>query len=93
MGCYDNVMVISETSLDEPGAFQLKYWAQGVGNVQVGYKGDDPTAELLELVDVIQLTPDGIANLRERALALEESAYQHSKRAYGKTQPCFPREK
>ena len=93
MGCYDNVMVISETSLEEVGVFQLKYWAQGVGNIQVGFKGDDPTAELLELVDVMQLGSDGIADLRENALELEASAYKHSKNTYGKTEPCFPSEK
>ncbi len=92
MGCYDNVMVISETSMEEIGVFQLKYWAQGIGNIQVGYRGDDPTAELLELVDVMQLGPDGMAKLREDALALEASAYTHSKNTYGKTEPCFPLE-
>jgi len=93
MGCYDNVMVISETSLEEEGIFQLKYWAQGVGNIQVGYKGDDPSAELLELVDVLKLGSEGIADIREKALELEASAFKQSKRVYGETEPCFPREK
>jgi hypothetical protein len=92
MGCFDNVMVISETSLEEEGIFQLKYWAQGTGNIQVGYKGDDPTGELLQLVDVMQLGPDGIADLREKAFELEASAYRHSRNVYGETEPCFPRE-
>ena len=93
MGCYDDVLVISETSEEEVGIFQLKYWAQGVGNIQVGFKGDDPSSELLELVDVMQLGADGITNLREKALALEASAYKHSKNVYGKTEPSFPRDK
>ena len=93
MGCYDNVLVVSETSLEEVGIFQLKYWAQGVGNVQVGFKGDDPSSELLELVDVMQLGSEGIANLNEKALELEASAYKHGKKFYGKTEPCFPRDK
>jgi hypothetical protein len=93
MGCYDNVMIVSETSLEEVGIFQLKYWAQGVGNIQVGFKGDDPSSELLELVDVMQLGPDGIAELRKNALELEASAYKHGKKFYGDTKPCFPREK
>jgi hypothetical protein len=89
MGCYDNVLVISETSLDEPGAYQLKYWAQGVGNIQVGFKGDDPTQELLELVDVMQLGADGLAEIREKALELEKQAYEHrrSRKVYGQTPP------
>ena len=93
MGCYDDVMVISETSLEEVGIFQLKYWAQGVGNIQVGFKGDDPSSELLELVDVMQLGSDGIETLRAKALELEASAYKHSKNVYGNTEPCFTREK
>jgi len=93
MGCYDNVMVVAETSLEEVGIFQLKYWAQGVGNVQVGFKGDDPSSELLELVDVMQLGKEGIAKMRRSALKLEASAYKHSKKVYGNTEPCFPRSK
>ena len=93
MGCYENVLVIAETSLEEVGIFQLKYWVQGVGNVQVGFKGDDPSSELLELVDVMQLGPEGIAEMRTSALELEASAYKHSKKVYGKTEPCFQREK
>ena len=93
MGCYDDVMVISETSLEEVGIFQLKYWAQGVGNIQVGFKGDDPSSELLELVDVMQLGSDGIETLRAKALELEASAYKHSKNVYGNTEPCFTRKK
>jgi len=93
MGCYENVMVVSETSLEEVGIFQLKYWAQGVGNVQVGYRGDDPSSELLELVDVMDVGNEGLAKMRESALELEASAYKHSKKVYGKTEPCFVRDK
>ena len=90
MGCYDDVLVISETSEDEPGIFQLKYWVQGVGNVQVGFKGDDPSQELLELVDVLQLGKDGLADIREKALELEKNAYSRkkSKKVFGPTSPC-----
>jgi hypothetical protein len=41
----------------------------------------------------MQLGPDGIAELRKNALELEASAYKHGKKFYGKTEPCFPREK
>ncbi|MCB0560684.1 MAG: hypothetical protein H6573_12085 [Lewinellaceae bacterium] len=93
MGCYDNVMVIKETSEEEPGIFQLKYWARGVGNVQVGFKGDDPSAELLELVDVIQLKGDNLLEMREQALALEKAAYERkvNKKVYALTKPCVVR--
>lgn len=90
--CFDDVLVISETSLDEPGAFQLKYWAQGVGNIQVGFKGDDPNQELLELVDVLELGQDALADLRNQAIEMEKEAYEHrrTRRVYGQTPPCEP---
>ncbi len=90
MGCYDNVLVISETSEEEPGVYQLKYWAQGVGNVQVGYKGDDPSQELLELVDVIQLEGENLKKMRESALKLEAAAYERrsNRKVYHMTEPC-----
>ncbi len=93
MDCYDNVLVISETSEEEPGIYQLKYFAQGVGNVQVGFKGDDPSQELLELVDFQVLGPDGIAELREQALKLEKTAYERkgNRKVYHKTPPCTVR--
>ena len=90
--CFDDVLVISETSLDEPGAYQLKYWAQGIGNVQVGFKGDDPNQELLELVDYMKLGDDALEDLREKALQMEEEAYEHrrTRKVYGQTPPCEP---
>jgi hypothetical protein len=36
--CYENVLVTEEFNPDEPGAFQLKYYASGVGNVRVGWR-------------------------------------------------------
>src|SRR2546422_486457 len=35
--CFEDVLVIAETSTGEPGAQQLKYYAHGVGNVRVGW--------------------------------------------------------
>ncbi len=34
-----------------PGAFQLKYYARGVGNISIGWTGDDPNKETMDLVD------------------------------------------
>ena len=41
-GCYDGVKVTEESSEDEPGALQHKYYAPGVGGVRVGWVGNDP---------------------------------------------------
>ena len=87
--CYEDVLVIAETSQSEPGAQQLKYYARGVGNVRVGWRGaGEKTKETLELVRVEQLDARGLADVRAKALELERSAYQRSKAVYGTTPPA-----
>lgn len=90
-GCYDDVLVIVETSSSEPDAEQLKYYARGVGNVRVGWRGaGEKTQEVLELVRVEQLDAAALAEVRANALALERSAYQRSKAVYARTPPAEP---
>jgi hypothetical protein len=87
--CYDDVLVIAETSQSEPDAHQLKYYARGVGNVRVGWRGaGEKTKETLELVRVEQLSAAALAEARTRALELERSAYQRSKTVYAHTPPA-----
>lgn len=87
-GDYDDVLVIRESTKDEPNAFQLKYFARGIGNVRVGWMGDkEKKQEVLELVKVTQLDPKELAHVRMGALKLEKSAYKNSKNLYGKTMP------
>jgi len=86
-GCYEDVLVISETSRSERGAFQLKYYAPVVGNILVGWTGADRTQETLELVQILQLGPEEFAQARARALELEASAYERSKDVYVHTPP------
>ena len=86
--CYEDVLVIAESSLDEPDAFQLKYYAPGVGNVQVGWRGADETQEELELVDIVQLNSKTLENAREEALKMEERAYKISQDVYAHTSPA-----
>jgi hypothetical protein len=85
--CYKDVLVTREFAVDEPNAFQLKYYAPGVGNVRVGWRGDDVTRETLELVSVAQLSPETMAEIRAKVLALEKRAYENSKDVYGTTAP------
>jgi hypothetical protein len=88
MNCYEDVMVIAEGSEEEGDAKQLKYWAKGVGNVKVGWMGEEEkTQEVLELVDVIELGVEGLTKIREEAIELEKSAYERSKDVYGLTSP------
>lgn len=88
-GCYDDVLVIAETSESEPDAQQLKYYARGVGNVRVGWRGaGEKTKETLELVRVEHLDAAALATARAKALELERSAYQRSKTVYAHTPPA-----
>jgi hypothetical protein len=86
--CYTDVVVIDETSEDEPGAHQYKYYATGVGNIGVGFGGEDESQETLELVESTQLDMAGLAKVRQEALELEKSAYATSTEVYAQTQPA-----
>ncbi len=89
-GCYEDVLIMDEFSEEEPGAFQQKYYAPGVGNVQVGWRGEDPNMETLELIEVVTLSEDELSEARSAAFELEESAYEHSPDLYGETPPLEP---
>jgi hypothetical protein len=87
-GCYEDVLVIVETSKEEPDAQQFKYWARGVGNVRVGWGGEgEKTQEILELVKIVELSPEDMAEVRKKAMELEKHAYQISKDVYAHTPP------
>ena len=84
--CYDDCIVISETSQAEAAvdAHQLKHYARNVGNVYVGWRGTgEKTKEVLELVKFEQLDAKGLAAARAKALELEASAYKNSPDLYG----------
>lgn len=86
--CYEDVLVIQEWDPSEPGAFQHKYYASGVGNVRVGWAGpNEDEKETLALTEVRQLDPTALEDVRQEALRLEERAYRISKRVYGGTPP------
>lgn len=87
---YKDVLVIKETSLEEEAndAFQLKYYAAGAGNIKVGLMGTgEKGREALELTRVEKLDAQEMNVVREKALALEKSAYKRSRTVYAKTDP------
>jgi len=86
-GCFTGVQVMAEFSAEEPGAQQLKYYAPGVGLVRVGFTGNDPTKETLQLVKVVRLGPKAMADARAAALKQERNAYKVSKNVYARTTP------
>lgn len=85
--CYENVLITEEFSQSEPNAFQVKYYAPGVGNIKVGWRGDDATHEELELTELTILTSVELAEVHTRALELEAHAYEISKEVYDQTIP------
>ena len=86
--CYRDVLVTEEFSRSEPEAFQVKYYASGVGVVQVTWRGADATREELELVEFIQLNPEALERVRTEALEFEKHAYLISREVYDETPPA-----
>jgi hypothetical protein len=89
--CYQDVLVVAETSAAEKDSEQLKYYARGVGNIYVSWRGSgEKTKETLELVKLEKLGPKALAEMRAKALMLEKSGYRNSKAVYGTTPPAEP---
>jgi hypothetical protein len=89
--CYEDALVIEEFTLVEPDALQLKYYARGIGHVRVGWRGEDAQQEELELIELVQLDPEAMTEVRTAVLDLEKHAYEISKDVYGHTPPVEPR--
>jgi hypothetical protein len=88
VGCYENVLVTEEFNPDEPDAYQLKYYAPGVGNVRVGWRGKkEEEKETLKLTDYRHLSPEALAKVRRDAMEMDQRAYKRSE-AYQGTQPA-----
>jgi hypothetical protein len=86
--CYENVLVMEEFERRKPGAFQLKYYAPGVGGVRIGWRGPkEEEKEELALVDLVQLSSEDLADVRQHVLELENRAYRIAKDVYGDTAP------
>jgi hypothetical protein len=90
-GCYDHVLVTAEYNPDDLDAYQLKYYAPGVGPVRVGWAGAlEKDQEVLELVTITMLTEEVSAKVRQTVLDMEKRAYELNKDVYGTTEPAKP---
>jgi hypothetical protein len=87
-GCYQDVLVTDEWDAADPAARQRKYYARGVGNIRVGWAGQDEEQEVLSLVNLASLGPQAMAEVRTETLKLEQRAYKLSKHLYGRTAPA-----
>jgi hypothetical protein len=76
-GEFDDVVVIEEYSEDELTAFQVKHYAPDVGNVRVGWAGEDESQEVLLLVRIDTLDAAAMDRVRTEAGALEARARMH----------------
>ncbi len=79
-GSYDDVLIIEEFDGEsKPDAFQLKYYARGVGNIRIGWRGKNAVErEELQLVKVHQLGAKEMAEARATALDLEKRASMYN---------------
>jgi hypothetical protein len=86
-GCYTDVLVTEEFEPSKPGAFQLKFYAPGVGYVRVGWRGpNEEEREVLVLSELRHLDAEAMAEVRAEAFAMEARAS-----VYGLTQPAEQR--
>jgi hypothetical protein len=78
VGCFSNVTVVDERSpLDPASGTQEKFYAPGVGNVQVTAIGD-PEAETLVLAQTSTLSDAELADARTEVLKLDAHGRQVS---------------
>ena len=81
-GCFEEVAVFDEFEPTKPNAHQLKYYAPGVGNIRVGWKGrGEKQRESLKLVEIVELSPEEMAEVRAIAREMETRAYTYSSTA------------
>lgn len=85
-GCYQDVVRFAESSLGEEGIFQLKSYAQGVGEIRVGWRGESEAREELQLKSTATLPSSALAKFDRLALELEAHAYKISPKVYGQTE-------
>lgn len=89
--CFEGVLVTEEFERTKPGAFQLKFYAPDVGNVRVGWRGkNEKEQEELVLVDLIHLSEEEMAEVRELALELDANGYRRAEGSWGQTPPAEP---
>jgi hypothetical protein len=85
-GCYEDVVRFAESSLGEEGIFQLKSYANGIGEIRVGWRGEAEAREELELKSTATLSSSALARFDQLARDLEAHAYRISPNVFGKTE-------
>jgi len=86
-GCYRGVLETEEGDPTDPSSHQFKYYAPGLGNVQVGFAGGGDQ-EALKLTSVRRLSASQRAAADRAVLAIDRRGYRVSPRVYGRTAPA-----
>ena len=87
--CYQDVVVIREFNPDEPGAFQVKYYAPGVGGIRVGWAGkNEEEREVLRLVEFRRLTAGRARDGSRGRVGAGSAGIRDAPGAYGDTPPA-----
>lgn len=79
--CYENVVVLEENGEEH------KYFAPGVGGILTEPLSGDPQ-ETEELINVTQLSPQGLAEISNEAVKLDQHARTVAKDVYGRSAPA-----
>ena len=79
--CYEGVLVIQE------GGSEDTYFASGVGGIKLQPKSGDPQ-ETEELINLTQLSAQGLAELSAEALKLDQNASKEASDVFGSSAPA-----
>ena len=79
--CYTDVLVIQEGD-------EYKYFASGVGELKIEPHYSGGEQEKLELINVVRLSPQGLAEFSAEAMRLDEHARQTSTKVFGNSEPA-----
>jgi hypothetical protein len=77
-GCFDDVYRYAESSDQEPGIYQLKSYAKGIGEIRTGARGGGDSQEDLQLKSKALLTGADLEKFDDLARAMEAHAYKIS---------------
>ena len=87
-GCYDNVLVTDEFAPNDPkGGHQRKFYAPGIGTIQVGAAGG-VAPETLQLTKAGKLCAAAFSQIRQQASAQDQRAYTVAKNVWAGSPPA-----
>lgn len=83
-GCFDDIRVVQEGQSGAPDN-EIKFYAPGVGVVRNIPRNASLHQDRFELLNLIELSPDGLAEVSQRVLDLEEHAREVAPEVFGET--------